>query len=231
MNTQKRSLQFIDEVPERTIVEYLRQHPEFFTYHEELLAKMEIPHTRGAAISLVERQLTVLREENRRLQHKLESIIAIAQKNDQLNQRVQHLFLTLLSAKDIDEFFNALYETLQHEFNTDTVVIRVFELPPPSLAGRQEFVEYDAQVFALFETLLETNKPLCGRLSETQMHYLFRASKVASAVLVPLGAPRPCGLLALGSQDVGRFHAGMATDLLKYMGESVGQLLRLWLRY
>lgn len=221
---------YIDELSEQSIVDYLKKHPDFFNFHEDLLTTMQIPHNRGAAISLVERQLTVLRDENQQLQRRLDNLISIAQKNEELNQRIQRLVVALLGAESADEFFDILYETLKVEFNTDNVVIRLFDLPGPSLAGRQEFIEYDAQVFTLFENLLEQNHPICGRLSESQILYLFPDVKVGSAVLVPLGVPKPQGILALGSKDVARFHAGMGTDLLKYMGDLISQLLRPWLR-
>lgn len=221
---------YIDDLSEQSVVNYLKTHADFFNFHEDLLTTMQIPHNRGAAISLVERQLTVLRDENQQLQRRLEQLISIAQKNQELNQRIQRLIIALLGAESADEFFDILYETLKVEFNTDNVVVRLFDSPGPSLVGRQEFIEYDAQVFTLFENLLGDNHPICGRLSESQIRFLFNEVKVGSAVLIPLGVPKPQGILALASQDVARFHAGMGTDLLKYMGDLISQLLRPWLR-
>ncbi|ALG68180.1 DUF484 family protein [Beggiatoa leptomitoformis] len=222
----------IDEMPEEdAIVEYLKRHPKFFSRHENLLAVLEIPHQqKGSAVSLVERQLMVLREENQQLQRKLDNLIAIAKQNELLNQRIQRLISVLAAAASADEFFNMLYSTLHKEFGTDAVVVKLFDMPNPVLAGRQEFVEYDAQVFTLFETLLGTNHPSCGRLSHAQTDYLFPQSRIASAVLIPLGVPKANGILAMGSNEVSRFHAGMGTDLLKYMGDLISHLLKPWLR-
>ncbi len=221
----------IDELPENTIVNYLRRHPEFFTNHNDLLVNMAIPHQRGSAISLVEKQLMVLREENQQLQRKLENLIVIAKQNEQLNKRIQRLLVSLTGVNSVDEFFNTLYDSLRNEFNTDAVVVKMFEVAHPSLMGRPEYVEYDAQVFTLFENLLSTNHPECGRLLPEQIDYLFPEETITSAVIIPLGIPKPQGVLAMGSREVSRFHAGMATDLLKYMGELVSQLLRTWARH
>ena len=216
----------IDELSEKNIVDYLREHPEFFTNHGELLSSLVIPHQRGTAISLVEKQLQVLREENQQLQRKLENLIVIAKQNEQLNRRIQRLVVSLTGTSSIDEFFHTLYDSLQNEFNTDSVVVRLFEIPSSALASRSEYVEYDAQIFTLFESLLSTNKPVCGRLTIGQLNYLFPSQDIASAVLMPLGVPKPQGILAMGSTDVARFHAGMGTDLLKYMGELISQLIK-----
>jgi len=223
MTMQQHSIH--EELSERDVVNYLRRHPDFFTYHEELLAKMMIPHSRGSAISLVERQLSVLREENRHLQHQIDSLVKIAQHNELLNQRIQRLVVALSSRLTLEAFFDTLYVILKEEFNTDAAVLRLFIAPVSASSERAEFVEYDAEIFALFESVLASSHPICGRLSGPQTHFLFGRQKVASAVLIPLGQPKPWGLLAMGSQEVSRFHAGMATDLLAYMGELVGQLL------
>jgi len=195
-----------------------------------VLASMEISSSRGATTSLIERRLSVLRDENQQLQRKLENLITIAQQNEVVNQRIQRLVIILVGATGPDEFFNSLYDTLQNEFDTDTVTIRLFEHPTLSLAGRHEFVEYDAQVFTLFKSLLESSQPVCGRLPNGQAHYLFPNEQIASAVLIPLGTPKPMGILAMGSKDVARFHTAMATDLLKYMGQLISQLIQSWLR-
>jgi uncharacterized protein YigA (DUF484 family) len=120
---------------------------------------------------------------------------------------------------------------LQQEFDTDAVVVRLFLVPPPFLTGRPEFVEYDVHTFALFEQVLEKQETQCGRLTKAQAEYLVPQGNMMSAVLMPLGSPKPHGLLAIGSQEVSRFHAGMSTDLLRYMGELVSHLLNLWLRH
>jgi hypothetical protein len=58
---------------EEQIAEYLSTHPEFFERHGSVLARLKLPHhQRGtAAISLVERQVLVLREKHAALEKKL----------------------------------------------------------------------------------------------------------------------------------------------------------------
>lgn len=216
-------------ISEEDVESYLYQHPKFFNRHADLLAVMEIPHERGDAVSLVERQLSVLRDENQRLQHQFNELVSIAKQNDALNKRIQGIILTLAQANSLEEFFDILYETLQNEFKTDAITVRLFEVNDHQ--ARVEFAEYDAQVFHLFESILSSNQTFCGQLNQEQHHYLFAEQAIASAVLIPLGAPKARGILAMGSQEISRFHAGMSTDLLQYMGELIGQLLQLWLRH
>lgn len=228
MNTSPKNWPPYDGLSEESVAHYLQQHPEFFTHHESLLATMKIPHITGSAISLIERQLAVLRRENQQLQRQLDKLVSIAQENEQLNWRIQHLIAALASATGIDEFFHILYTTLENEFNTQAVAVKWFELPSGQL--RDEFKEYDAQVFALFENLLANNTPFCGQLSTERLEYLFPNNNIASAVLLPLGKPKPQGVLAMGSQEISRFHAGMGTELLQYMADLIGYLLKMWLQ-
>jgi|JFJP01.1.fsa_nt_gi uncharacterized protein len=221
---------FSEPLTDEAVISYLKRYPQFFVQHEAVLTMLEIPHTRGSAVSLVERQLAVLRDENQQLQRKLENLIEIAKQNEQLNHRLQTIILNLTHVHSADEFFNSLYDNFMKEFNTDAITLRLFELPPAALAGRAEFVEYDADVFHLFEQFLSNHESFCGKLSVAQHNFLFPDAKISSAVLIPIGLPKPRGLLAMGSYDEARFHAGMATDMLKYMGDLVSGLLNIWLR-
>ncbi len=210
------------------VAAYLQQNPQFFRGREDLLPHLEIPHTEGESISLVERQVAKLRQEKVHAQQKLKVLIEAAQRNENLNVQIQTFLLALLSAESLPAFFDTLYDKLEEEFDTDAVVLRLFDLPEASRIQRPEYVEYDAQVFSLFEMVLKKSHPVCGRLSANQHQYLMPEHDIGSAVLIPLGRPSPYGLLALGSVDDYRFDSKMSTDLLTYMGDMISQLLQRW---
>ena len=68
----------------RQVAAYLKAHPDFFKGQDELLTQMSIPHVRGSAISLVERQLLVLRERNTEMSQRLNHLLDVARENDRL---------------------------------------------------------------------------------------------------------------------------------------------------
>jgi uncharacterized protein YigA (DUF484 family) len=209
----------VDENIEDIIIDYLWRHPDFFNHHKDLLSIMTIPQDNDVA---------TLRDKNQKLEQQIKEFIQIAQENDQLNQRIQRLIVALTDVSGLDEFFQTLYDKLSKEFNTDKITVRWFELPGPSLANYPEFVEYDAEIFALFEKLLESNQPLCGQCPIETMDYLFPDTDIGSAVLIPLGNAQ--GLLAMGSYNSSRFHSNMGIDFLQYLGELVSHLLKMWLQ-
>ncbi|WP_069472523.1 DUF484 family protein [Candidatus Marithrix sp. Canyon 246] len=178
---------------------------------------------------LSSQEVAVLRQDNEKLKSQLNELITIAQENEELNQRIQRLITALTNTESLDEFFNILYSTLNNELNTDAVVIRWFDVLGSNFKHK-EFVEYDAQIFSLFDEILENKQAICGQLKPEQLAYLFPKIKVASAVLIPLGVDKPLGLLAMASHDRKRFHSEMSTDFLIYLGNIISNLLRMWTR-
>jgi uncharacterized protein YigA (DUF484 family) len=71
-------------VDDDDIRDFLVEHPDYLQKNPELLSLLQIPHASGAAVSLVERQVSVLRERNVDLRHRLRDLGAIARDNDQL---------------------------------------------------------------------------------------------------------------------------------------------------
>ena len=62
------------------VADYLQTYPDFFEGDTALLAKLRLPHLRDmcATVSLVERQVEVLRERNQSLERKLKELVDVA---------------------------------------------------------------------------------------------------------------------------------------------------------
>jgi uncharacterized protein YigA (DUF484 family) len=214
------------------VVNYLQQNPHFFIQRKNLFVDMQIPKEFLIEDTLSKRKVSVLNDENKQLHRKLDNLIKLVEANERLNQSVQRVVLNLIGINDANRFFDTLYAVLANEFHTDAVVLKLFEVPHGDLVKRIEFVEYDAQVFNLFENILEKNQAICGQLSLEQHNYLFSNHdndiKIGSAALIPIGSPESRGLLVLGNKDVAHYNASMATDLLKYLGKFVTQMLKRW---
>ncbi|MDH3639189.1 MAG: DUF484 family protein, partial [Gammaproteobacteria bacterium] len=75
-------------------------------------------------------------------------------------------------------------------------------------------------------------KSVCDdRLSKDLLEFLFLkdAPRIGSCALIPIGGRKPTGILALGADEVDRFHADLGTLYLDRLGEIVGAALaRLW---
>ncbi len=213
---------------EKTVADYLRDNPEFFHNNASLLATLQIPHAVGSAVSLVEHQVKVLRDQNSQLKRKLMDLVHVARDNNRLNERMHQLTLGLINANSLEALLDTLRENLLGEFKADTVVIKLSGMPEAQ--ARECGIDiFDAQADELtqFEAFLKSSRPQCGRFKQEQLQYLFgdQAQAIESVALIPLGVKPTLGLLAIGSREASRFHPGMGTLFLTHLGELTGLLL------
>ncbi len=213
---------------EKAVADYLRDNPEFFQNNPSLLAGLQIPHTCGGAVSLVEHQVRVLRDQNRQLKRKLMDLVHVARDNNRLNERMHQLTLGLVSSSSLEALLDTLREHLQGEFSADTVTVRLAGIPEARAreCAVDQFSSDDPQL-EHFESFYKTCRPQCGRFKPEQLEYVFgdQAQAVESAALIPLGKKGQIGLLAIGSQESNRFHPGMGTLFLSHLGELLELLL------
>jgi uncharacterized protein len=210
---------------EDAAAQYLRAHPDFFERHAELLEVLTIPHARGAAVSLVERQVEVLRARNRQLERKLIDLVQVARDNEALSTRLHRLALGLLEAEHLNDVIAITRELLRTEFPSTQVVMKLFKTPRTALQANAHVLAANDPSADLFDGLFRGKRPVCGLLSEERAQCLFEseAPDIASAVLIPLIEGQRLGVLALGSTEQDRFHAGMGTLFLGYLGELVSR--------
>ncbi len=103
------------------VAAYLRRHPEFFQDRPDLLELMRLPDPRGPAVSLLERQASILRDRNQELRERLNGLIDVARENDLLFEHTRRLTLALLEARSTDKLLRQLLRGLEDEFRCDTV--------------------------------------------------------------------------------------------------------------
>lgn len=203
---------------EPAVAAYLHTHRDFFTRHPQLLAELELPHhDSGQAVSLIERQVTVLREQRQNLKHQLQQLTQTARDNEALLERIEQLILTLLEADDPGGVINHLRHALGEQFHAEQVAVKFF----------QDDGDPD---YPLFDKVIARREPVCGHLTPAQAEALFGAEgdRLASGALLPLfhHAHGHCFAIAgIGSTDPHRFHAAMGTTFLRYLSGVLSRLL------
>ena len=145
MSQQKRDWAEEESFSEEDVVDYLRRHPEFFERQPQSLAGMKLNHpTGGGAISLVERQVTVLRQKNTELERKLKDLISVAKVNDGLVKRMHKLAVTLLGEPDISRRLTALESNLREQFAAEQAVLVLFDDVAMGQKSNQRFCAWFA---------------------------------------------------------------------------------------
>lgn len=213
---------------EADIAAFLRDHPDFFLRHADVLSKLRLPHASGGAISLVERQIEVLREKAQASEQRLAELVKVARANETLAGKIHQFTRALMAAPTRREVLAHIERGFREQFDAGQIVMLMFDSHP--VDADQRFVRAvnpkDPELSG-FETLLASGKPRCGQVRDTQRAFLFGpdAGEIGSLALVPLRGRTPVGLLVLGSNDRDRFHPGMSTEFLATLGELIGDAL------
>lgn len=211
---------YLDMNPDH-IAGFLRRHPNFLSDYPDLALALVMPREAGAATSLTNYQLEVLREKNRALSARLRDLVTVAEENQTLVGRVHQLALRLLRAATFRDTVLALAASLREDFHTDLVRVCLTGMPR-LLLEEPWLIEVDPaeELLAAFTDVRARHDPLCGRLRQDKLDFLFGdlASEVSSAVVLPFGG---AGFLGIGSADPNRFHPGMGTVFLRQMAELI----------
>ena len=218
-----------DGIDEQAIAQYLQQHPDLFDRHPQLLTRLRLQHPRnGTTISLIERQVDVLREKHAALEQQLAEFVRVARANDALADRIHRFTRRLLRTSTRAQALVQIEASLREDFDTYHAVLVLPDAASSDAPSRflRQVSSGDAH-FKSFESLFSNAKPRCGQVRDSQREFLFgnEAASIGSLALIPLSAMTPPGLLALGSVDRDRFHPGMSTEFLSRMAELIADAL------
>jgi len=225
---EARGLAAVD-TEEEAIANYLQHNPEFFERHQGVLARLKLPHARGgSAISLVERQIEVLREKQAALETKLAELLRVARANDAIAERLHRFTRRLLRSVPRAQAIAHIEAGLREDFDAFHAALVLIGAPAdPTLPRFVRTVSQDDPNLKSFESLFASGKPRCGQARDSQREFLFgpEGLEMGSLALVPLGEKGALGLLALGSADRERFHPGMSTEFLARMADLIADSL------
>ena len=207
---------------------YLRENPGFLEENPDVLESLQINHSSGTAVSLIERQVEQLRASNEDLNNRLNGLVRVAAENEQLISRLHRLTLDLMPVDSRSEFFTQLGNSLLNDFNADILQICLTDEQAAAEAG-DDVMHFDIEQAGAdsFAAVLEKGEVVCGRLNEAKLEYLFdsKARWVRSTALIPLGENGALGIMAIGSSDENRFYPGMGTLFLELLADVVAARL------
>jgi len=198
------------------IAQYLKDNPQFFDQHAEMLSELTIPHPYGGrTVSLSERQMLTLREKNKELEKKLHEMIGFAQENDELQHKLHRFTLALFGAHDLIGLQDIVADNLREIFSVPHVALHVWKGLPPS-----------AEVLAFAD---EHKQPVCTHhvVHDTAGWFGEEAPNLSSFAYLPLRTDeKSIGLLVLASEDPQRFYPEMGTVFLQRIAETVSGALQ-----
>ncbi len=214
-------------ISEDQVVDYLRQNPDFFVRQDDLLAEISLPHDSGSAISLLERQVNILRERGTEARQKLNNLLENSRNNDQLFDTTQNLILALLRAADATEIAEISQDQLSNHANVDACELIVVEQKGLDIAPTVR-TQSSEHLKAEFEDVFRLKRTHCGSLDQRAIDQLFQSdvASIRSTALCPvISNGEVLAILALGNQREDTFNINLDTLFLDFIGHVVGALL------
>jgi uncharacterized protein YigA (DUF484 family) len=211
------------ELNDDVVREYLKDNDDFLQRNPDMLDYLHISHASGSAVSLVEKQVSVLRERNMDMRHRLNTLTGNARDNDKLYEQTRGLVLTLLEADSIDTLYRNFMKAMSRDFDVEHASMILYG--DSSDAGDCR-VEKQESAKIEIGALFKGNKAVCGALRKEELNYLFPdAGEVGSAALMPLLNGEQLGLIAVGSSDANRYSSAMGTLFLSHIADVIVRLL------
>lgn len=211
---------------EDDIRDFLVENPNYLQQNPELLGLLQIPHTTGAAVSLVERQVSVLRDRNVDLRHRLRDLGSTAKDNDQLFADTRKLVLGLLPARNQKALEQALLTVLRDTFDVEYASFTLFADGEELESGALRQVS-ETQLKGKLSALLGQRGAGCGALRAEDFGFLFPGANLVGSAAIALIEynGKPLGALAVGSSNSGHYDSAMGTDFLEFAADVIAGLL------
>ena len=212
------------------VVQYLTEHPTFLAEHGELLEVLTPPvHRRGDNVVDLQRyQVERLQQDLGKLRADQKVLINTSRANLASQHRVHLAVLAIIGARRFDTLMQVVTTDIQVMVDVDVVTLCVESeaaIAPP-LAGIRliEPGMVDALIGPGKLVMLEDH------VRGDPMIFGHGAGLVRSEALIRVSAGSgPMGLLALGSRRATKFRPGHGTELLGFLGKSLGTTIGQWL--
>jgi uncharacterized protein len=214
---------------EKDVAAWLRANPDFLLRYPELLETLELQHSSGSAVSLIERQVEILRGRSQRLEDRLGNLLEAARDNEKRATSVHRLARSLIRAPTLASAILGLQSSMREDFGIDEVFVGVVGplLKHTNIEGLVR-IEMDGAIARAFDNFFRTKLIECGPLAEAQAKLLFpkSAELPQSAAIVPLEKEKNLGMLVLGSKDPQRFQPRQGRLFLEMTAELVAAAIR-----
>jgi len=204
-----------DNLDPKAVEAFLRAHPNFLQDRPGLLAVLNLPHGGEGAVSLVERQVSVLRERNIASRQKLAELSDISRENDRLLDATRNTILALLAGENRADLSRIWLEQVTGTFKA--------EMGALVWLNRSS---HSAEEALITDKLVRQSSGFSGVLRPEEMQAVFgTAATEGSAALVAIRSGEDhIGVLGVGSHDTQRYRPEDGTLFLDYLAEVIGQL-------
>ena len=219
----------VPAVSEDQIVAFLKADPQWLTRHPQLLETLELTHAAGSAVSLIERQVELLRGKNSRLESRLDRLVETARENEVRAEKVLRLAHMLIRSPSLAAIAAGLKASMREDFDIDDVFLGINggSFKRHDIEGVTP-IEANGAIARAYDNFIRTRLIECGPIAPERAALLFPKTElpVASAAIVPLEKEKNLGMIALASRDPERFQPRQGKLFLEMTAELVAAAVR-----
>jgi len=211
---------------QQLVRDYLSQNPDFFEQNPDIFEAINISHDSGKAISLVERQISLIRKRNKEMVTQIELMHNTATDNTLLMEKTNRLVLNLVQAKDLTRLIKALTVSLKSDFSTEYFSLILLDNGSKPVKTAANWVS-KSEAQSNIGDILVSQKAVCGVRKNEEVALLFgnQADSIGSVIALPLKNNSIFGVLALGHSDSDFYSNDIGTVFIDYIGDLLNELI------
>ena len=184
---------------------FLLDNLDFFVTRESLVSEMKFKHSQSSASSILERQITKLRDEHKNVIELLKSFIDTASINEDLFKKSKDLTLKILESDTNDNIKEIVEESFKKDFGVDECQVEFFD--NKAIDKLEKEIGLSMHKGAVH----------CGSFSNEKIALLFDDERIESLVIAVIVLKDEIGLLKLGSHDRTKYLGDEDTTFIEYI--------------
>ncbi len=194
-----------DKLNPKDVELFLLDNLDFFESRESLLTEMKFKDSSSTTSSLLERQISKLRDEQKDLMNLLTSFVKTAKLNEDLFNKSKELTLAILGASNKNDVIRTVQNDFKKSFNVNNCQL--------SFYSNAEIDDIEKNTGMSFHN----GAIYCGSFSNEKMEFLFSDSRVESLAIAVLVNKSEIGMLKLGSYERTRYLGDEDTTFIQYV--------------
>lgn len=207
----------------KKVEEFLLLNPEFLSDNSHILNSLEIVHETGGAVSLIQKQVEILRKNYESTSGNLLQLLEIASTNEDIFENTKKLILNLIVCKNLTEIVSVTEETFSKEFQSDSCKLLFFKDNPNLPKGR---IVDAKEAHKVIGSKYNAADIFCGPLDKKESSYIFdKKAEVLDCVLVPIKNSECPGVLAVGSRTENTYSKENDSLFLEFISEALSKLI------
>ena len=206
------------------VSDYLILNPDFLIENPQVLDSIKIVHDSGVAVSLIQKQVEILRSNYNSTTNNIMNILEVAKTNEKIFSLTKKLILALINSSKKEDIISITEKAFIADFKATSCKLLFFDKNTKVFPKSR--VKDPSEATRILGNLLKSGKVYSGPLQLQESNFIFNnRRKIIEAALVPLSASSFVGLLALGSDVIGKYNKTQDTLFLDFIAEIISNLI------